>query len=82
MLLARALLGRPDLLLLDEPAAGLDLPGREGLVAALEATGDLRDVPTIMVTHHLEELPTTITHAALLRDGQVTAAGNSATAAM
>lgn len=75
VLLARALFGRPDLLLLDEPAAGLDLPGREALVAALEAAGDLAEVPTILVTHHLEELPTTITHAALLRDGLLTACG-------
>jgi iron complex transport system ATP-binding protein len=69
VLLARALFGRPDLLLLDEPAAGLDLPGREALVAAMESAGELADVPTILVTHHLEELPATITHAALLRDG-------------
>ena len=75
VLLARALFGRPELLLLDEPAAGLDLPGREALVGALEATGDLADVPTILVTHHLEELPTTTTHVALLRDGVVLAQG-------
>jgi len=75
VLLARALFGRPELLLLDEPAAGLDLPGREALVSALETAGDLAEVPTILVTHHLEELPTTITHVALLRDGLVLAEG-------
>jgi iron complex transport system ATP-binding protein len=75
VLLARALFGEPELLLLDEPAAGLDLPGRETLVRAMEAAGDLATVPTILVTHHLEELPATITHAALLRGGAVLAAG-------
>jgi iron complex transport system ATP-binding protein len=75
VLLARALFGRPELLLLDEPAAGLDLPGREALLQALEASGDLADVPTILVTHHLEELPTTTSHAALLRGGLIVAAG-------
>lgn len=75
VLLARALFGRPALMLLDEPAAGLDLPGREALVRALETAGDLADVPTILVTHHLEEIPTTVTHAALLRGGLIAAAG-------
>ncbi|HEX6331369.1 MAG TPA: ATP-binding cassette domain-containing protein [Actinomycetota bacterium] len=75
VLIARALFSRPELLLLDEPAAGLDLPGREGLVRALEDAGDLVDVPSILVTHHLEELPTTITHAALLDRGRLAAAG-------
>lgn len=75
VLLARALFGHPELLLLDEPAAGLDLPGREALVDALEETGDLADVPTILVTHHLEELPTSTTHAALFRDGGLIASG-------
>jgi iron complex transport system ATP-binding protein len=45
------------------------------LVSALEASGELHDVPTILVTHHLEELPTTVTHAALLREGRLLAAG-------
>jgi iron complex transport system ATP-binding protein len=75
VLLARALFAAPSLLLLDEPAAGLDLPAREALVGALDAAGELADVPTILVTHHLEELPTSITHAALLRDGGLVAAG-------
>ncbi len=75
VLLARALFGRPELVLLDEPAAGLDLPGREALLSALESGGDLHDVPTILVTQHLEELPSTVTHAALLRDGVLVAVG-------
>ena len=75
VLLARALFGRPELLLLDEPVAGLDLPGREAVILALEATDDLAAIPTILVTHHLEELPVTTTHAALLRDGRIAAAG-------
>ncbi len=75
VLLARALFGRPALLLLDEPAAGLDLPGREALLSALEAAGELALVPTILVTHHLEELPTTVDHVVLLREGEIVAAG-------
>jgi iron complex transport system ATP-binding protein len=75
VLLARALFATPGLLLLDEPAAGLDLPAREALIGALDAAGELADVPTILVTHHLEELPASITHAALLREGSLVAAG-------
>jgi iron complex transport system ATP-binding protein len=66
----------PDLLLLDEPASGLDLPSRERLVAALVASaGRWPSLPTITVTHHLEEIPPTTTHALLLRGGRVLAAG-------
>jgi iron complex transport system ATP-binding protein len=75
ILLARALARDPDLLLLDEPAAGLDLGGREALVRSLEDADQLAGVPTILVTHHLEELPGSMTHAALLRDGEIAAAG-------
>ena len=75
ILLARALVRDPELLLLDEPAAGLDLGGREALIRALEDADGLAKVPSILVTHHLEELPTTLTHAALLREGALVAAG-------
>ena len=74
VLLARALFGRPELLQLDEPTAGLDLPGRELLLDALSSTADTAP-PTILVTHHLEEIPRTTTHAALLRTGRFVAAG-------
>ena len=74
VLLARALFGRPELLLLDEPTAGLDLPGRELLLDALSSTADTAP-PTILVTHHLEEIPRTATHAALLRSGRLVASG-------
>lgn len=74
VLLARALFGRPELLLLDEPTAGLDLPGRELLLAALTSTAE--EAPTtVLVTHHLEEIPRTATHAALLREGRAVALG-------
>lgn len=74
--IARALMPDPELLLLDEPAAGLDLAGREELLAALtELAGDLRSPTIVMVTHHVEEIPVGFTHALLLRDGAVEAAG-------
>jgi iron complex transport system ATP-binding protein len=76
VLLARALVRRPRLLLLDEPADGLDLGGREALLRALATlTRDQPEMAVVTVTHHLEELPATTTHALLLRDGRVTAAG-------
>ena len=76
VLLARALMGRPELLLMDEPAAGLDLGARERLVGRLSALADDPSVPAlVLVTHHLEEIPTGMTHAALLRDGSMVASG-------
>ncbi len=76
LLLARALLHHPPLLLLDEPFDGLDLPGREALLAALERLPrEEPETAAVLVTHHLEELPASITHALLLRGGAVIARG-------
>jgi iron complex transport system ATP-binding protein len=76
VLIARALFGEHPLLLFDEPAAGLDLPARERLLRAMTAATTGVDPPTtILATHHLEEIPTTVTHAALLRDGLLVATG-------
>ena len=74
--IARALMPDPELLLLDEPAAGLDLGGREELLAALtELAGDHRSPAIVMVTHHVEEIPVGFTHGLLLRDGAIQAQG-------
>ncbi|GAA5158665.1 ABC transporter ATP-binding protein [Amycolatopsis dongchuanensis] len=76
VLIARALMTDPELLLLDEPAAGLDLGGREDLVARLSTLAMDPDAPaTVLVTHHVEEIPPGFTHALLLREGQAVVAG-------
>jgi len=76
VLLARSLWGDPGLVLLDEPTAGLDLGAREDLVTRLAAlAGDPSTPPTVLVTHHVEEIPAGFTHALLLRDGGVVAQG-------
>ncbi|MFI1192455.1 ABC transporter ATP-binding protein [Micromonospora sp. NPDC020750] len=74
--IARALMTDPELLLLDEPAAGLDLGGREDLVARLAELAYDPDAPAlVLVTHHVEEIPPGFTHALLLREGGVMAQG-------
>ncbi|MDG3012801.1 ABC transporter ATP-binding protein [Rhodococcus sp. D2-41] len=76
VLIARALMTDPELLLLDEPAAGLDLGGREELVARLSTLAADPDAPAIvLITHHVEEIPPGFTHAMLLKEGGVVAQG-------
>jgi iron complex transport system ATP-binding protein len=76
LLLARALMDEPELLLLDEPTAGLDLPSRERLIGSLDAMAAANPaLPTVTVTHHLEEIPSSSTDALLLADGRIVAQG-------
>jgi iron complex transport system ATP-binding protein len=76
VLLARALMSSPELLLMDEPAAGLDLGARERLLEQLGAlAADPAVPPLVLVTHHLEEIPPGVTHASLMRDGRIVASG-------
>src|SRR3954471_12154848 len=76
LLIARTLMTRPDLLLLDEPAAGLDLGAREGLVARLTDLAAASETAAIvLVTHHVEEIPAGFTHALVLANGRAVAAG-------
>jgi iron complex transport system ATP-binding protein len=74
--IARSLMTDPELLILDEPAAGLDLGGREDLVSTLSVLAmDDASPTTILVSHHVEEIPPGFTHAMLLRGGKVVASG-------
>ena len=76
VLLARTLFTEPGVILLDEPTAALDLAGREQLVANLDGlAADPTTPPIVLVTHHVEEIPPSFTHALLLRDGRVLANG-------
>jgi iron complex transport system ATP-binding protein len=72
VLVARTLMGEVALVLLDEPTAGLDVGGREDLVAGLDR---LDGPPVVLITHHLEEVPPSFTSALLLRDGRVVCQG-------
>jgi iron complex transport system ATP-binding protein len=74
--LARAVMTDPELLLLDEPAAGLDLGGREALLRLLGRLAVDAAAPVqVLVSHHVEEIPEGFTHALLLREGEIVAAG-------
>ena len=76
VLVARALMTNPELLLLDEPSAGMDLGGREDLVGYLGELAMDADAPAIvMITHHVVEIPDGFTHALLLDEGSVVAQG-------
>jgi iron complex transport system ATP-binding protein len=75
-LIARALMTDPQLLLLDEPSTGLDVAAREQLLDTVDRVREAHpELASVLVTHHLEELPTTTTHAMLLAGGRITAIG-------
>ena len=77
-LIARSLLPDPALLLLDEPSTGLDVAAREQFLETVDMLHDSQpDLATVLVTHHLEELPRTTTHAALIAKGRIVARGSA-----
>jgi iron complex transport system ATP-binding protein len=79
VLIGRALMARPRLLILDEPCAGLDPLAREHFLAFLQRLGSRGDAPALLlVTHHIEEIMPAFTHALLLREGRLLAAGPKA----
>ena len=73
--LARILLNSPELIVVDEPTAGLDLAGREQFVHDLDRLATSSDVPLVLVTHHVEEIPPSFTHVLMIRNGTVLEAG-------
>jgi iron complex transport system ATP-binding protein len=75
--ISRALMADPEVLLLDEPAAGLDLGGREDILQRITTYTSEDSAPaTVIVTHHIEEIPAGTTHALLLKDGTIQRAGS------
>jgi len=77
VLLARSLMSDPELLLLDEPASGLDLPGREELINSLSAlASDSLAPPIVMVTHHVEEIPSGFSHILFMKNGSSMTSGS------
>ena len=77
--IARALIANPELMLLDEPTTGLDFPGREALLATIDdLTTTHPALPMVIVSHHLEELPSSITHVMLMKGGRVLGQGPAA----
>jgi iron complex transport system ATP-binding protein len=80
VLIARALMARPDLLILDEPCAGLDPVAREHFMGFIERLAKKRGGPAlVLVTHHVEEITPAFSHVLLLRSGQIVGAGPKAT---
>jgi iron complex transport system ATP-binding protein len=78
ILIGRALMAEPDLLILDEPCAGLDPVAREHFLGFINRLAQKSSSPTLlMVTHHVEEITPSFTHALLLRKGEVVAAGEA-----
>ncbi len=77
VLLARAFTGSPGLVALDEPTAGLDIGGREDLVARLDRAAATTDAPLVLVTHHLEEIPPAFDRVVLLCGGRIVDAGST-----
>jgi len=76
VLLARTLMTEPEILLLDEPTAGLDFVGREQLLATLDKLSiERHNLPMVLVTHHTEEIPINFTHCLMIKNGTVIASG-------